>query len=130
VPIALVIHNAKLMRSIVLSSLTSRVIPYFFFFFHKLYDFQKKKCYRTLNVFLFSLLCLSDTFLIIRRIQRNIIVIVHRCSSKVPLFLSHFNETRISSTNFLSILKFHENPSSGSPVVPCRRTDSQTDGQR
>jgi len=26
-----------------------------------------------------------------------------------------------------SNIKTHENPSSGSPVVPCRRTDGQTD---
>jgi hypothetical protein len=26
-----------------------------------------------------------------------------------------------------SDIKFHENPSNGSPVVPCRQTDRQTD---
>jgi len=28
-----------------------------------------------------------------------------------------------------SNIKFHENPSSGSRVVPCGRTERQTDGQ-
>ena len=45
---------------------------------------------------------------------------------KCPLLLSDFNETRIFSTDFpknSTNIKFHENPSSGSQVVPCGRTD-------
>ena len=37
-------------------------------------------------------------FLILRRIQRDIIINVHRPSCKVPLFLSDFNENLIFST--------------------------------
>jgi hypothetical protein len=33
------------------------------------------------------------------------------------------------SKEFRKILKFHENSSSGSRVVPCGRTDGQTDRQ-
>jgi len=48
---------------------------------------------------------------------------------KCPLFLSDFNGTnylgQIFEKNF-SDIKCHKIPSSGSPVVPCGRTDRQT----
>jgi len=43
-----------------------------------------------------------------------------------PLYLSDFNETLTLSAileNYSNI-KFHENPSSGSRVIPCGRTDT------
>ena len=49
---------------------------------------------------------------------------------KYPLFLSDFNETWISSTDFRkknSNVKFHENPTSRSRVIPCGPTDGETD---
>ena len=48
-------------------------------------------------MFWFSLQFLSETFLILCRIKRDIVIRVLRSSSKVPLFLSDFNET----SNFL-----------------------------
>ena len=44
---------------------------------------------------------------------------------KYRLFWSDFYETRISSTDFqkISNIKFHENPSSGSRLVPYGQTD-------
>ena len=44
---------------------------------------------------------------------------------KDPLFLSDFNNSLTFSTDFRKILniRFHENPSSGSRVVSCERTD-------
>jgi len=45
---------------------------------------------------------------------------------KCPLFLPDFNKTLIFSTFFFekcSNIKFHENSSSGSRVIPCGRTD-------
>jgi len=45
-----------------------------------------------------------------------------------PLFLSDFKKrTLIFPTIFRKILKFHENPSSESRVVPCGRTHGQTE---
>jgi len=46
------------------------------------------------------------------------------------MFLSDFNELEFSRQIFEkknSNIKFHENPSSGSRVVPCRPTDRQID---
>ena len=45
---------------------------------------------------------------------------------KYPLFMSDCNETWILSTIFekSSNIKFHENPSSGSWIDPCGRTDT------
>jgi len=45
-------------------------------------------------------------------------------------FLFDFNETRIFLIFFAkqSKVKFHDNPFSGSPVVPSGQTDRETDG--
>jgi hypothetical protein len=76
-------------------------------------------------VFWFSLQLLSETFLILRRIQRDMVINVHRSSCKVPLFLSDFNVLEFSRQIFkkCSNIKLHENPSSVSRVVPCGQTD-------
>jgi hypothetical protein len=67
--------------------------------------------------------------IILRRIQRYIIINVHWFSCKVPLFLPDCNETWLLSTDFRkpSNIIFHENPSSGSRVIPCRQTDGRSD---
>jgi hypothetical protein len=57
-------------------------------------------------VFWFYLQLLSETFLILRITERDIIINVHRCSCKVPLLLSDFNETCIFWIEFRKILKF------------------------
>jgi len=70
---------------------------------------------------------LSEEFLIRRRIDRDKIMNVYRSSCTVALFLSDFNKTWFFWTKFRKILiTFHENPSSGSRVVLCRRTERQT----
>jgi hypothetical protein len=83
----------------------------------------EKKLLNTKCVFWFSLHLLSETFLIVRRINWDITINVHTPSCKVPLLLSDFNDTWIFSTYFRKILKFHENPSSGRRVVPWGRTN-------
>ena len=47
---------------------------------------------------------------------------VYRSSCKVPVILTDFNEILIFFFEKCSNNKFHENPSSGSRVVPCGRT--------
>ena len=48
---------------------------------------------------------------------------------KYPLFMSNFNQKWNFSTDFKksSNVNFHENPSCGSRVCPCRWMDGQTD---
>jgi len=78
----------------------------------------------------FFLQLVSETFLI-RRTGRDVIPNVHRSSCEVRVILRDFDETWIFWTVFFfekySNTKFHENPSSGSRVVPCGRTGRQTD---
>jgi hypothetical protein len=57
-------------------------------------------------VFGFSLQLLSETFLIIRRTERDMIKNVSGNHEKHPLFLSDFNKTWIFSTFFREILKY------------------------
>ena len=77
-------------------------------------------------VFWFCLPLLLETFLILRIIERDINTNVRRFSCKHPSLLPNFNEIWIFSTDFqiYSNIKFHENSSSGSRVVPRGRTDN------
>jgi hypothetical protein len=59
---------------------------------HKRRDFRKKKVIERKMCFDF-LAILSEAFLIIRRIQRDMVINVETFSCKDQLFLSDFNET-------------------------------------
>ena len=87
---------------------------------HKRYDFPEK-LWNTKFVFWFFLQLLSETFLILRRVERDIIN-VHRFSCKEPVISSHILMKLQFSENF-STIKFYKYPSSGSRVVPWGRTD-------
>ena len=89
------------------------------------HDFRKKKLRNIIFVFGFSLGPSSETFLVLRRTERDITINVHRSSCEVPVILSDFNETWIFRLIFekSSNIKFNGNPSSGSRVVPCGQTD-------
>jgi hypothetical protein len=92
VSVALVIQHAKRMRRIILylwPVWLYHIFPHYLIngtIFGKM--LLNIKC-----VFWFSLQLLSETFLIIRIIQPDIIINVHRSSCKVPLLLSDFNRT-------------------------------------
>jgi len=89
--------------------------------------FEKKNIIEHKTCFIFSTF-LSETFLIPRRIQRDMITMHIGLHVKYPLFLSWFNETLLFSTFLRNTkIKFHENPSIWSRVVPCEWTDGRTD---
>ena len=84
-----------------------------------------KNCW-TKNVFSFSLKLLFDTFLILRVIQRDIVINVKTSVCKVSVILVGFlKKLEFSQQIFQksSNIKVHQNPSSGSQVVPCGQTD-------
>jgi hypothetical protein len=67
---------------------------------------KKKKLLNTKCVFWLSLHLLSETFLILRRTERDVTKNVYRSECKYRLFLSAFNETWIFSADFRKILKY------------------------
>jgi hypothetical protein len=103
VSVALVIRHAKCMRRIILflrPVLPCHIFPHYFIngsFFRK-----KKKLLKITQVFWFSLQRLSQTSLILRRVQWRIIN-AHRSSCKVPVILVTF----YWNLNFLSIFSKH-----------------------
>jgi hypothetical protein len=115
---------------VIFSSVACPNLQYFSTFSHTRRDFRKKKLFNG-KCFLIFLQFLSETFLILRRIERNTIKLYICLHVKYPLFLSDFNETSIFSKDFekYSNIKFHENPCSGSRAVPRDRTDGRLEGQ-
>jgi hypothetical protein len=90
-----------------------------------------KKLLNIKCVFWFYLQLLSETFLFLRRNQRDIIINVHRSSYKVPLLLSDLNETWIFLTDFRKIIKCEISwKSILSEPSCCIRTEGRTDRQR
>jgi len=94
--------------------------------FNKEQDFIKKKR------FVEHKMCVLTSFTnLSKRIERDIIINIYL--SKYSLFMSEFKEAGISSIKYSkknhSNTKFHENPSSGSQVVPCGETDRHADKQ-
>ena len=87
-----------------------------------------KKLLNTKCVFWFSLQLISETFLVLRRNGRDMVIGLH---VKYQLFLSDINGTWIFLTDFrkIIIIKFHENPSWGTRALPCGWTDGQANSR-
>ena len=89
----------------ILSSLACPALQYFSTLSHKRHDFRKRIADNKMCVFIFFTQ-LSDTLLILRRNERDIIEMYIGLHVKCPLFLSHFNET-IFATDFRNIFKYN-----------------------
>ena len=83
--VALVIQHVKRMRHIVFLSVACLALPYYSKLSHKLHDFRKNVIKHR-----FSLQILYEIFLILRRIQRDVIINVHGSSCKTPVILVIF----------------------------------------
>ena len=81
--VALFIQHAQPMHRVLLSSVTCPPLPYFSTLSHKREDFPKKN-YWTQNV-CFDFIYNSETFLILRRIERDMIKNAHWSFAKYPL---------------------------------------------
>jgi hypothetical protein len=69
-------------------------------------DFRKKKLMNAKCMFWFSLQVSSETFLILRRTEWDVIKMYIGLHVKYSLFLSDFNETWILSTDFRKTLNY------------------------
>ena len=96
--VALVIQHAKLMCRIILPSVASLALPHLSVSSHKRHDSRKKDFLNT-KYFTFST-NLSEIFFILKRIQGDTTIDVHKSSCKIPAISSDLNETEIFLTYF------------------------------
>ena len=74
----------------ILSYVACPALQYFSTLSHKRHGFRGKKLLNIKMCFWYSLQLLSETFLILRRNERDIIIQAHRYSCKVPVILARF----------------------------------------
>jgi hypothetical protein len=83
-------YTVRMLR--ILSCVTWPAVSYFYTLSHKRHDFRKNVVEYEMCVLIFST-NLSETFLILSRIQYDIIINLQRSPLKCPLFLSDFDES-------------------------------------
>jgi hypothetical protein len=127
VSVVLVIQHALRMRRIILSSVSCPALQHVFPHYLINGTVLEKKLLNTKCVFWFSLQLLSETFLILRRIQPDITTTVHIsvCMYSAGYCWQVLMKLEFSRRIFQksSNIKFHESLSRGNRVVPCGRTD-------
>jgi hypothetical protein len=129
--VALVIHHGKRMRRITLSSVTCLALPHFSTLPHIGHDFREIVTEYKVCVLIFSTF-LSETFLILRRNERDMI---KKCILaflySIRYFCQILRKLEFPQQIFekYSNIKFHEIPSNGSRVAPCGPTDRRKDEQ-
>jgi hypothetical protein len=114
----------------VLSSVACPVVQYVSTLSHKQNDLRKKKNYGTWNVFRLSVQILSEMYLTLSIIQRDIIINVLISLCKVLVILTRFNESRLLSielthnqvSNYMKSVHWEPNC-----TVPWGRRDGRTD---
>lgn len=116
------------MHHIILSIVVFLVLVYISTLSFKWYDFRKNVPEHKMWVLIPT--SLSEMFLVLRKIQRNIVIHVHRSASIAPTILVRFS----CNVNFCGQIferpkniKFHGNPSNGSRVASHGQTDRQRD---
>ena len=120
---------ASFLRRVMLSSVACLALSHFSTLYHKRHHFRGNKILNIKCVFWFSVKLLSETFPILRRSQRDIIMNVHRSSCKVPVIFVRFQSNWIFSTYFRKILKYQISLKSVQWEQSCfkRKTHGRTD---
>jgi hypothetical protein len=127
--VVLVIQHAKRMRCIILSSAACLTLPYVSTLPYKRTDCREKVTEHKACVLIFSS-NFSETFLILRRLERYIIIHAQKSSCKIPvhscqiLIKLNFSRQIFEKSSNITL---HENPSTRSRVVPYGRTDGRKD---
>jgi len=97
-------------------------VPYSYTLSHKRYDFRKKKLLITKRVFLFSLQALSETFLILRRTERDTIRNVLGSCDRASWNIGWTEINQQDATNPILIIKLLSQHVSGIIMPIIRRT--------